>query len=158
MLLVAMSERDSPRWREGMQGRAEGHSQPFLQVSRRPRRLANYAHGGKYSGRLRHATPPHVLQLLPPALPCPPSHCPFSGCRLNLLPSGISFRVQVEQLQEEALLRSGRKHFRNVTKQQIDKKKRARGEEARKQRVRKRNRKCGEKDAIHEIFGTVSLA
>lgn len=118
-----MSERDSPRRREGMQGRAEGHSRPFLQVSRRPRRLANYAHGGKYSGRLRHATPRHVLQLLPPALPCHPSHCPFSGCRLNLLPSGISFRVQVEQLQEEALLRSGRKHFRNVTKQQIDKKK-----------------------------------
>lgn len=31
--------------------------------------------------------------------------------------------MQVEQLQEEELLRSGRKHFRNVTKQQIDKKK-----------------------------------
>lgn len=129
MLLVAMSERDSPRRREGTQGRAEGHSRPFLQVSRRPRRLANYAHGGKYSGRLRHATCCNCSPC--PVLPCPPSHCPFSGCRLNLLPSGISFRVQVEQLQEEALLRSGRKHFRNVTKQQIDKKKRE--EEERKQ-------------------------
>lgn len=63
-----------------MQGRAEGHSRPFLQVSRRPRRLANYAHGGKYSGRLRHPTPRHVLQLLPPALP--PVALPF--LRLSL--------------------------------------------------------------------------
>lgn len=80
-----MSERDSPRRREGMQGRAEGHSRPFLQVSRRPRRLANYAHGGKYSGRLRHATPRHATCCNCSPLPCPalpPVALPF--LRLSL--------------------------------------------------------------------------
>lgn len=70
-------------WDETMAG-----AEPFLQVS--PRRLANYAHGGKYSAR-------HVAETA--------FHCRFRwpnfaascqaapGGRLNLLPSGISFGV-----------------------------------------------------------------
>lgn len=72
-------------------------------------------------------SPPPPTAMSCHALRSFPSYCPFSGCRLNLLPSGISFRVQVEE-QEEELLRSGRKHFRNVTKQQIDKKKKGKKE------------------------------
>lgn len=157
-----MSERDSPRRREGTQGCAKGHSRPFLQVSRRPRRLANYAHGGKYSGRLRHATPRHVLQLLPPALFCPalpPVALPF--LRLSLKFTALRHFISGAG---GAAARGGAAPLWAQTFPKCDKttnrqkKERERGEEARKQRVRKRNRKCGEKDAIHEIFGTVSLA
>lgn len=89
-VVLCCSTGDPGRQRGGAAG------QPFLQVSRRPRRLANYAHGGKYSGRLRHAAPRAATTATPQrslsALPLRLLHaCPFSGCRLNLLPSGISF-------------------------------------------------------------------
>lgn len=49
----------------------------------------------------RAATSPPPTAMSCHALRSFPSYCPFSGCRLNLLPSGISFRVQVEEQEEQ---------------------------------------------------------
>lgn len=136
MLLVAMSERRDATLRYVVccLSRRAGTA-PFLQVSRRPRRLANYAHGGKYSGRLRHATPRAASSLsLFLCLPVSPALClPF--LRLSLKFTALRHFICCRWSRKQSrrfgcvagwvqLLRSGRKYFRNVTKQQIDKKKR----------------------------------